>query len=212
VVPVGTAALLPVKSLAAVTSYADRAAWQAAAGGGAGDIFDNLNAGPGGSFSFSSLDSTLAVSNTNSTTDNDSTPYARLLLHGGEISNLTFFAPVVALGFDVNPWCSGNNCALSNSLGVQINALIDGILSGAYNLPSIHSAAFAGFFSDTAFTTFLVTTLGANGWHGMDNSRRFRRRPRSRSRQLFRCSAPAWPRSVSLGGVGNVPPDRRRIA
>jgi hypothetical protein len=56
---------------------------------------------------------------------------------------------------------------------VQINVLIDGILSGAYNLPSIHSAAFAGFFSDTAFTTSLVTTLGANGWNGMDNVEAF---------------------------------------
>lgn len=183
---------------AATTSYSDRSAWQTAAGGGTGDIVDNLNSGSRdrGLYEF---DSGFSVPNRNSTTDIDGSGYARTFLQGSSISyvydpitdsyntvygpanvaTITFDNPTTALGFDVSAWCNGNICRTNspstNSLGVTIDVLIDGITSTSYTLPTGSNtvSAFVGFVSDTAFTTFSISTSAVTGWHGIDNVEAF---------------------------------------
>lgn len=170
-------------------AFTDRASWQTAAGGNAGDISDNLNSGsqagvPGtdpfvriidrGSFTISGT-AQNAFPNTNRTTSVDGTGYLRTLLGtqptpGASWTQFTFEQPVSAVGFDVNPWCSGGNCASTNSLGATVYVAIDGAPEGVYALPSTDRTEFRGFVSTEPFTKFRVShPSGGNASHGIDN-------------------------------------------
>lgn len=164
---------------ASITLYTDHAAWEAASGGGTGNIVDNLNAGEiirqvVDRTTYTIAGTTLAFfPNTNPTTSIDGTGYVRFLLDASNYGILTFNAPIMSLGFGIHPWCNGGDCNYPNSMGAAIAVAIDGIASTSYLLPATNVSEFRGFVSDTPFTTFKITTTAQSGWHGMDNLEAF---------------------------------------
>ncbi len=160
---------LGTETEATLVGFSDRAVWETAAGGGAGDIVDNLNAGSKvagvidrGSYTLSGP-SLNAFPNGNASTTIDGSGYARSLLDGSTNSYhvFTFSSPIRALGFDINPH--------SSALGINVAIWVDGVEEGTYSLPSSDATEFRGFVSSTGFTTFTVVGTGASAWHGIDN-------------------------------------------
>lgn len=157
-------------SNAAIISYSDRSTWQIASGGGSSDILDNLDSGSGGGGfidrgTYTSTGTAQnAFPNGNGTTTIDGTGYIRYLLNSTTFGTLTFDDPIFSLGFDINPH--------SGSLGALVSVDIDGLALTSYMLPGTDVNGFVGFISDTAFTTFTITSL-TDAWHGVDNLEAF---------------------------------------
>ena len=174
-----------------VNLYTDRISWEAAMGGGVGNITDNLDSGSQsagtinrGSYVIYSTDQG-AFPNGNPQTAIDGTGYLRVFASNssGYYTMFTFNSPTLALGYDINPQ--------PFNLGATIDFSLDGTAAGSYNLPALDVNGFVGIVSDTAFTTFKITTTANTAWHGVDN--------------LEAYSAPVpEPSVVALGVVGFV--------
>ena len=156
----------------AQTLFTDRATFQSAAGG-AGDIFDDCNTGGTDRGTHLYSGTLFAFPNGNPTTDIDGTGYLRTGLEPGGLLTISFDAPIIAIGFDVNPWCNGGDCNFTNSLGSTINFTTTGTLpqSGSYTLPVVYGPEFRGivFGAGSSITSISLATSSLNGWHGLDN-------------------------------------------
>ncbi len=164
-------ALLAAGTLkAAVVQYSNRTDWQTAAGGGAGDITDDFNAGTLTRSAFTlTQDVTGSIAffpNANSVNAIDGTGYLRLLLNDpADFVTFTFNSPITALGYEVNPH--------SATVGVVFSFAVNGTAAGSYSLPATDITEFRGFVSDTPFTTFTLTTAATDSRQGIDNVEAF---------------------------------------
>lgn len=156
---------------AAVVLYTDRGDWRTAVGGGVGDIVDTLDSGSMASgvidrTSYTITGESLAFfPNGNTQTTIDGSGYVRFLLGAANSGTFTFDAPVFALGFDLNPQ--------NFNLGATVLVSLDGSAATSYTLPASDVNGFRGFVSDTAFTSFTITTAATEAWHGVDNLEAF---------------------------------------
>lgn len=159
------------QSQAAVVVYTDRATWKASWGGGTGDIQDSFSSGTfvrTGYTITSGLPSALGgfpspVSVPEQVNYVDGSPFLLSYISNtsGHQVTFTFSSPIRAFGYDVNPRTA--------SLGATVNFAVNGSAAGSYNLPASDVTEFRGFFSDTPFTTFRMTTAASSAVHGIDN-------------------------------------------
>ncbi|MFO1484853.1 MAG: PEP-CTERM sorting domain-containing protein [Verrucomicrobiaceae bacterium] len=180
----------------AVVLYTDRATWEAAAGGGIGDILDDLNSGTTNRGSYVIGGTSLnAFPNSNVQTSIDGSGYARFLLSNTNNGSLTFNLPITALGYDLNP--QGPNAP--QAYGRTVLVTLDGSPISSYILPAFEGNGFVGFVSDTPFTSYVITTAETDAWHGVDNI------------EAFSSSVPEPSRILLLlGGLMGVMMRRRR--
>lgn len=155
---------------AAISLSTTRADWRTAAGGGTGDIVDNLNSGTldRGTYGITLANFTLATFpgvNTNSSVDG--TGYLTVPLNQTQSRSMTFtFAnSISAFGFDLNPQ--------NSSVGMSVNVAFNNGFSTSYTLPATDVTEFRGFVSDTAFTSFTLTSSSDGNVSGMDNVEAF---------------------------------------
>jgi len=169
---IGFSAIGFSQAQAAVVVYTDRATWKASWGGGTGDIQDDFSSGtfvrtgytittspPGALGDFPAPNSVAEQAN-----DVNGSPFLLSYISKNPTQTqvtFTFSSPIRAFGYDVNP--------RSAHVGVQIDFAVNGSAAGSYNLPATDVTEFRGFFSDTPFTTFRMTTEAVEGWHGIDN-------------------------------------------
>lgn len=163
----GLLVFMSLSSSAGITLYTNRLDWEAAAGGGVGDITDNFNTGTmvagvidrdGYVITGTSM---VAFPNANAQTTIDGTGYFRAVLGSTDDYLFTFSNSTYALAYDINPQPS--------DVGATVNFSLDGSFEGSYNLPSTDVNGFIGFISDTPFTTYEITTPDSSAWHGIDN-------------------------------------------
>ena len=157
-------------ALAATTNFTNKSNWRAAAGGGTGQIVDNLNSGSkvGGTVTRNgytiSGNGLAAFPNTNATTAIDGGGHIRALLdaNSGERIVFNFDRPVTAVGFQINPFSSHTGAALllgpNNGDGWQ-----------PYALPANDNTGFRGIVADTPFTEVIIQVGTQDAWHGIDN-------------------------------------------
>ncbi len=155
---------------AAVVQYSSRTDWRIAAGGGTGDITDNLNAGTLTRSAFTltqdATGSIAAFPNSNAVNAIDGTGYLRLLLNDpADFVTFTFSSPITALGYEVNP--------RSVEVGVVFAFAVNGTATGTYSLPATDITEFRGFVSNTPFTTFTITMSATASFQGIDNVEAF---------------------------------------
>ena len=165
------------QSQAAVVNYTDRSAWTTASGSGVPAISDTFSSGTfartgynitGTSGVLGSFPLDPANIPQGPETDVNGTTYFKSFIDnsGGQRQvTFTFSSPIMSLGYDVNPQ--------SSNLGVQIDFLLDGSVTGSFNLPASDVTGFRGFTSSTSFTTFRMTTPTGAAWHGIDNLQAF---------------------------------------
>jgi hypothetical protein len=169
---IGFSALGFSQGQAAVVVYTDRATWKASWGGGTGDIQDDFSSGTfvrtGYTITTGAPAALGAFPATGGIFDVDGTPHlvSFVTSTSGHQVTFTFSSAIRTFGYDVNPRSTPE---ASSSLGATINFAVNGTAAGSYNLPATDVTEFRGFFSDTPFTTFRMTTAASNGHHGIDN-------------------------------------------
>jgi hypothetical protein len=172
---------IPSPAFSEITSYTDRASWEAAAGG-APSIFEDFNdisqevivtwnapvdRGP---YTLSSNPTGYSYLEGPSTYDanydveSPPTPYFKVQLDNTASTEVTFTFdnPVTSWGADVNPH--------PNSVGDVVQVVLDSVSYGnAYTLPGTDVTAFRGIISATPFTTIKLRAQNTYGYHGVDN-------------------------------------------
>jgi hypothetical protein len=180
--------LAALNAHAGLTIYTDRASWETAAGGGTGDLFDDLN---GGSIIAGTINRTNYVvtgealaffPNANPQTTIDGTGYIRPLLEGTNGAAFNFTSSILALGYDINPQ--------NFDLGGTVNIWTNSVLAGSYSLPATDVNAFVGFVFSAPVTLFEISTPN-EAWHGIDNL------------EAYHATIPE-PSPLALGAVGAV--------
>ncbi len=152
---------------AAVVFYSDRASWEAAAGGGVGDIVDDMNSGTYTAAALSRGSYVITgeaygfFPNGNPVNAIDGSGYLRLFLDATNDATFTFASPITAFGFDVHP--DGTNL-----VGPTVLVSLDGSPATSYTLPTSNVNGFRGFISDTSLTSFTLTSA-VDALHGIDN-------------------------------------------
>lgn len=192
-------ALAMSQASAAVFTFTDRSAWQAAAGGGVGDLTEDFN-GVGAdliydqgasqtvgplTFSFSGTSALARVDTSPSVLSGefaiDATPYA-FLRSLDSAGTTVSFAAATAIGFDYNT-------------GSTTLDIMEGMTSAGdtFTLPNTgNTQGFFGIVSTTAFTSFVTSQDFVNpeaGVLGTDNW------------EIFSASVPAAPTGLLILGA-----------
>jgi hypothetical protein len=174
-------ASIPSLAFSEITSFTDRASWEAAAGG-APSVFDDFNditqevvitwnapvdRGP---YTLSSSPTGYSYLEGPSSYDpnydlqSPPTPYFKAQLDDSPSTEVrfTFDTPVTSWGADVNPH--------PNGVGDVVQAVLDSVPhANAYTLPGSDVTAFRGIVSTTPFTTLTLRAQYASAFHGVDN-------------------------------------------
>ncbi len=177
---------------AAVVAYSDRSAWRVAAGGGVGDIVDNLNNGTfdRGSYAISTSWNPSSFPSTNPSTTIDGSGYFFAEVAWGRVATFTFDNAIDAFGFDFKGWLNDR----------VVRIAFDGSAGTEYILPNPSIPYFRGFVSDTPFTSVTITDAGSNAFHGIDNI------------EAFSVPEPSRALLLLLGGAALSGRRRRRAA
>jgi len=173
-------AILPSPAFSAITSYTDRASWEAAAGG-APSVLDDFNdisqeaiytwntpvdRGPYTLLStpgYSYLEGPTTY-DANYDVDSPPSPYFKAQLDATVPTEVvfTFDNPMTSWGADVNPHPA--------SVGDVVQVVLDSFTYGnAYTLPATDVTAFRGIISTTPFTTIKLRAQNTYAYHGVDN-------------------------------------------
>ncbi len=177
---------------AAISLSTTRADWRTAAGGGTGDIVDNLDSGTldRGTYGITVANFTAPIfPGANTSSSVDGTGYLTVPLNQTQSRSMTFtFAnSISAFGFDLNPQ--------NSSVGMSVNIAFNNGFSTSYTLPATDVTEFRGFVSDTAFTSFTLTSSNPfPNVSGMDNVEAFSvvSVPEPSCALLLLLGAPVW--------------------
>ena len=150
---------------AALVLFTDRAAWRIAAGGGTGDIVDNLNTGTTTRTGYTLGGGALSYPVNNALTGVDGSVYAEFNLEDGFTGIFTFSSAITALGYDVNPY--------PDDAGTTVLVAASGGQNSSYVLSPSDVTTFVGFVSDSTFTSFTISENTGFAYHGVDNLEAF---------------------------------------
>ncbi len=175
---IGVSALGFSQGQAAVVVYTDRATWKASWGGGTGDIQDAFTSGtttraaftittgaPSALGEFPAPDPDSPAELNNSV---DASPFllAYITSTSGHQVTFTFNTAIQTFGYDLNPRSASVGATVNFAVGATVGGLA---AAGSYSLPGTDVTGFRGFYSDTPFKVFRITTAAANAYHGIDN-------------------------------------------
>ena len=150
---------------AAVVTFTNRAAWEAAAGGlpSINETFNSFVNDTGvpvdvGPFTISSTEPETFIDappvDTNTNVNGTSFVFTRLDVIGGdELVTFTFDSPVFSWGADLRPF--------PGDAGETFNVALSNGATTTLTLPATSTAAFRGFISDTSFTSVTFSTTAA---------------------------------------------------